>query len=589
MRVFAGSILLCSIVIVFTISVSAQTTEFTYQGSLQNSSAPANGNFDFEFLLFDSLSGGTQLGATLTRSSVAVTTGTFAVKLDFGANFPGANRFLEIHVRPTGQPGITVLAPRQPVSSSLYSVQSLNATTATTANNATQLGGVAANQYVLTGDARLSDPRPPTAGSGNYVQNGASVQASSNFNISGDGTAGGTLSGNVVNAATQFNIGGERVLSTPGTGNLFVGASVGQWTTGNFNTVVGPFAGYYNTTGSSNSIFGYGSGLGGIISTGSENSFFGSHSGYNNTTGQSNAFFGAGSGGSNTTGNNNAFVGTSAGSANITGDNNISLGSYANVGAGNLTNATAIGTYAYVTQSNSLVLGGITGVNSGTDTNVGIGTSAPGYKLTVAGSVGSGPGQGVAEFSSNVNDTGIRIKNTGTNGRTWTLFSSGGGTGLCQGCFTIYDATLGQTRLAINTAGIVSIPTLGAAGATALCRNSSNEISTCSSSARYKNNINSFSSGLSLIKQLRPVSFNWKDGGMADMGLVAEEVAAIEPLLTTTNASGQVEGVKYDRVSVVLINAVKEQQAQIEALKSEIDSLKSIVCAIKPGEKLCQR
>jgi len=48
-------------------SVRAQTTEFTYQGSLQNSSAPANGNFDFEFLLFDAASGGTQFGSTLTR------------------------------------------------------------------------------------------------------------------------------------------------------------------------------------------------------------------------------------------------------------------------------------------------------------------------------------------------------------------------------------------------------------------------------------------------------------------------------------------------------------------------------------------
>ena len=49
---------------------------------------------------------------------------------------------------------------------------------------------------------------------------------------------------------------------------------------------------------------------------------------------------------------------------------------------------------------------------------------------------------------------------------------------------------------------------------------------------------------------------------MLDMGLVAEEVNAVEPLLTTTNTSGAVEGVKYDRVGVVLINAVKEQQVR---------------------------
>src|SRR5205807_1410681 len=97
------------------------------------------------------------------------------------------------------------------------------ADTASTATNATQLGGVAAGQYVLTSDSRLSDPRPPTAGSSNYIQNTTTQQASSNFNISGNGTAGGTLSGNILNAASQYNLGGSRVLSNAGTNNFFVG------------------------------------------------------------------------------------------------------------------------------------------------------------------------------------------------------------------------------------------------------------------------------------------------------------------------------------------------------------------------------
>ena len=103
--------------------VQAQTTEFVYQGQLQNASVPANGNYDFEFLLFDSLGGPTQIGSTLTRSSVAVSAGVFSVKLDFGNQFPGANRFLEIHVRQTGGGGFTPLTPRQAVSSSKYSVK----------------------------------------------------------------------------------------------------------------------------------------------------------------------------------------------------------------------------------------------------------------------------------------------------------------------------------------------------------------------------------------------------------------------------------------------------------------------------------
>ena len=132
--------------------------------------------------------------------------------------------------------------------------------------------------------------------------------------------------------------------------------------------------------------------------------------------------------------------------------------------------------------------------------------------------------------------------------------------------------------------------TLGSAGSTPLCRNTSNQISSCSSSARYISNITSFTSGLNVISRLRPVSFNWRDGGTLDLGLVAEEVAGAEPLLTSTNDIGQIEGVKYDRVGVVLVNAIKEQQGEIESQRKEIDALrrevsglKALICAAQPA------
>ena len=143
--------------------------------------------------------------------------------------------------------------------------------------------------------------------------------------------------------------------------------------------------------------------------------------------------------------------------------------------------------------------------------------------------------------------------------------------------------------------GVTTVTSLGSAGSTTLCRNASSQISTCSSSARYKNNINTFTSGLDLIRRLRPVTFNWKDGGMADMGLVAEEVNAVEPLLTTTNAKGEVEGVKYDRLSVAFVNAFKEQQTQIEqqkqeitGLKSELEALRALVCSQNASAEVCR-
>src|SRR6185503_14588584 len=101
-KVLRLALMLFVVVAFFSSETRAQTTEFVYQGSLKNGGVPANGNFDFEFLLYDALSGGNQMGATLPRNGVAVDTGMFAVKLDFGGQFPGANRFLEIRVRQSG-------------------------------------------------------------------------------------------------------------------------------------------------------------------------------------------------------------------------------------------------------------------------------------------------------------------------------------------------------------------------------------------------------------------------------------------------------------------------------------------------------
>src|SRR5262245_21968938 len=73
----------------------AQTTAFTYQGKLADSGNPASGQYDFQFKLFDTVSGGTQQGATLTLTNVTVSAGIFTVQLDFGSTFPGGSRFLE--------------------------------------------------------------------------------------------------------------------------------------------------------------------------------------------------------------------------------------------------------------------------------------------------------------------------------------------------------------------------------------------------------------------------------------------------------------------------------------------------------------
>ena len=76
-----------------------------------------------------------------------------------------------------------------------------------------------------------------------------------------------------------------------------------------------------------------------------------------------------------------------------------------------------------------------------------------------------------------------------------------------------------------------------------------------------------------MLKRLQPITFDWKDGGGHDVGFGAEDVSKVSDLLVIRNKGGEVEGVKYDRISTVLVNAVKEQQIQIEQQAKLISSL----------------
>ena len=86
-----------------------QSTAFTYQGSLSASGHAANGNFDLTFKLFDAVTGGSQVGTTITMTAFPVLNGAFTTDLDFPGTFSGNQRWVEVSV------GGQVLSPRQPV------------------------------------------------------------------------------------------------------------------------------------------------------------------------------------------------------------------------------------------------------------------------------------------------------------------------------------------------------------------------------------------------------------------------------------------------------------------------------------------
>jgi hypothetical protein len=109
------------------LNLSIPGTGFTYQGRLTDGGAPANGSYDFEFKLYDALSGGSPVGGTVSKANVTVTDGLFTVLLDFGDVFDGSARYLGVGVRLGGSGGAyTPLDPRialTPTPYALYAAQ----------------------------------------------------------------------------------------------------------------------------------------------------------------------------------------------------------------------------------------------------------------------------------------------------------------------------------------------------------------------------------------------------------------------------------------------------------------------------------
>jgi hypothetical protein len=196
-------------------------TAFTYQGQLQNSGSPENGSCDLQFKLFDAASGGNQIGATITDTSVAIVNGLFTVALDFGAGaFGGSARWLEIGVAcPTGS-GITVLAPRQQLNPSPNALYASSASVAT--------------DPTLTGDGTSASPLGIAAGGVNTAQLAGSAVTTAKL------SAAGSSSGDVLTSS-----GSSVVWQTPsGLSSVSHDASL----TGN-GTSVSPLAVVFAGTG----------------------------------------------------------------------------------------------------------------------------------------------------------------------------------------------------------------------------------------------------------------------------------------------------------------------------------------------------
>jgi hypothetical protein len=91
------------------------------------------------------------------------------------------------------------------------------------------------------------------------------------------------------------------------------------------------------------------------------------------------------------------------------------------------------------------------------------------------------------------------------------------------------------------------------------------------SSRRFKTNIQTLPNALAKVEKMRGVSYDLKATGKHEIGVIAEEVGAVVPEVVTWEANGKdAKGVDYARLTALLIEATKEQQAEIAAQSAQL-------------------
>jgi hypothetical protein len=105
---------------------------------------------------------------------------------------------------------------------------------------------------------------------------------------------------------------------------------------------------------------------------------------------------------------------------------------------------------------------------------------------------------------------------------------------------------------------------------------------TVTSDKRFKTNIIPLENGLNIVKQLQGVEFDWDNEYIEkghDIGFIAQDVQKIDKLKSLVKSSFNIRtdedalSVSYEKITTVLVEAIKEQQTQIDELKKKLEEL----------------
>jgi uncharacterized coiled-coil protein SlyX len=318
------------------------------------------------------------------------------------------------------------------------------------------------------------------------------------------------------------------------------------------------------------------------VTTGSANSAFGWFSLFSNTDASFNTGVGAGSLLFNSSGNNNTAVGAAALLFN-TGGNNTAVGAAALVNNTTGIENTAVGSFALnaATTANDNAAFGLFALLNNVDgsSNTALGTAA--LRDNVSGNDNQAIGRGALRFNEGSGNIAIG-REAGT-----TPPASG------QYNNTILLGTLGDAD-ALDPNGRAYIGNVrdvatGNLDAVPVLIDSSGQLGTVNSSRRFKKDIKPMDQTSEAILALKPVTFHYKDGDTKkaretlQYGLIAEDVAAVNPDLIVRDKDGEIYSVRYDTVNVMLLNEFLKEHKKVEAQQATIAELKSTVAQQQKG------
>jgi hypothetical protein len=379
---------------------------------------------------------------------------------------------------------------------------------------------------------------------GNQTVNGnltAYFLSTGDLSATGNLSAGGGLSATGVVSGSSFYIGsslfGAGSFANRNVSLGFTGLSNGSYNTatgfgafsqngtGNYNTASGAYA-LYSSQGNFNTANGYEALYGYAFGSGS----------YNTASGSQALYF------------------------NYQGSNNTASG-YAALYSNNASNNTANGMYTLYTN--------VTGYNNTADGYHALYSNTSGYENTVVG-VNSADNEttshGLACVGYNTCGGSHNLHNAGAFGTRATVEVSDA---LVLGSVAGVNGATAAVRVGIGTTSPTNLLTLGRGAGLSV----SDGWSTYSS-RRWKTNIQPLHNPMGMVERMRGVSYDLKDSGKHEIGVIAEEVGEVVPEVVSYEENGKdARGVDYSRLTALLIEAVKQQQRQIKTQQQQIARL----------------